>query len=406
MTLEGDSVTISGQAERGATVRVVGNSSSDIDTTFKIPLVGSGSSFSIVISPLTAGRHTLQVKAFISGKKETVIPVTIERPFKELQFDITGEYVGEGEVKASVTTNLWKDTEVDLNVFSVSKLNPDHDASGGIDYSRWYTLFASSVKNLPITQVDSDNFAFDNTLLIPESGIVEKSVLLFHPEALAYGIGELDTMKRKYMYQDVLATSIENQQTFGRDRKVVLDFRISRNRFNEKTSEQESNLNGTDISTIKLPKGCKLLTSELYGQQVLEIQCTKELIVSGTVIADEKKKAVAAREKEECSILTNTLCYFYVHKQGNVTWQQAKDGCTERGGDLPSKTDAAAVREGLATLYASYPSLSFVWTKETQGGYGWVEGFIKNFDGEYRSDWATANSDKRDYVAYVCVKKR
>jgi len=73
---------------------------------------------------------------------------------------------------------------------------------------------------------------------------------------------------------------------------------------------------------------------------------------------------------------------------------------------LPSKTNAAAVREGLNTLYSSYPALSFVWTKETQGGYGWVEGFRKKFEGEYLSSWATANSDKRDYVTYVCVKKR
>ncbi len=407
ITIDGDSVEIAGLTEEDAKVRVEGKT---------VPLSSSGS-FSTIISPITSGRHSFKVTAVAPNKEESSKSVTVERPFNELEFNIESEYLGQGEVRATIQTNLWKGTDVDVNIFSISTLNPGHEDDGGIDYSKWYDLYDAKTKNTALNKLDFSDIEYNNTVSISDEGIAETKALLFHPEALKHDFSEIETMQHVYLHDDLLSNSLEKRRVFERDASFVLDFRISRNKLNA-SNQQVDNLHGMNISDIKLPSGCKLLTYDLYGQQVKEIQCTKRITVARALITADKNKgeeeqqaAIAAKEAKECGILTDRDCYFYFYRSGNVSWQDAYSGCFERGGTLPTKVQATSIREALAEKYASNPQLTFVWTSETMNGdqgiaYGWVEGFRKNAWDEYRSDWATANSDKRDYVTYVCVKKR
>lgn len=407
ITIECDSATITGETEPRAKVKVDGKT---------VPVTASGT-FSTTLSPFTSGEHSIYVTATAPSKKKTSETIKVERPFTELQFDIEGEYAGQGEVRATIHTNLWKGTHIDVNVFSVSVLNPEHEDDGGIDYSRWYDLLPEKVKKLPINKITAENFAYENTLPVPKDGTVETSLLLFHPEALKHDFSEIETLRNKYLFDDVLRGSLRKRKTFERDGKVVLDFRISQNRYSEATGRAD-NLKGSDVFDIKLPKGCKLLTYELYGSTAQEIQCTKTITASWDTIAGDRskgnearKEAIAKQEAKDCPILTDKDCYFYFRRHGNVSWHDAYSYCYENGGDLPSKYQVASVRTELEKWYSSYPKLLYVWTKETQSGdhgisYGWVESIRKNAWDEYLSDWATANSDKRDYVTFVCMRKR
>ncbi|MDO8468163.1 MAG: C-type lectin domain-containing protein [Candidatus Peribacter sp.] len=340
------------------------------------------------------------------------------QPITELQFEIEGQYLGQGEIKTSVKTNLWPGTEVTLYAMSISRIYPDDmnpPDDYGFDASRAYSLYSIALKNQPITDYvpggsDIMLSSFDHPMTVLENGEAQDSFLLFQPEALQHSLKDVS----KQVNDGNLLTQLQNRQALELDQKVILSFEIREWRM------EEDNFGGIKIDTIQLPDNCTSLTGQKYGQTWHMIRCLKEISIPKATIAldrtngvEKQRQAIAEREAAECSILTNKYCYFYFNRQGNVTWQEANSKCSELGGELPPKADLTTVREQLATLYAANSNLIFVWASETKANpyngevaYGWVEGFIKNDEGDYRRDWATANSDKRDYVTFVCVKKR
>ncbi len=104
-----------------------------------------------------------------------------------------------------------------------------------------------------------------------------------------------------------------------------------------------------------------------------------------------------------CLLSHNNKCFF--DPKGaitNLTWARAKMHCRESNGYLAKKEQVLPVIEELKQYYkAQNSSISHLWTNDSKedSPYAWVE----HFDGG-GSNWATQNSDSRNYVSFVCTR--
>ncbi|MDO8469167.1 MAG: hypothetical protein Q7S29_05410 [Candidatus Peribacter sp.] len=285
-------------------------------------------------------------------RQSTPIPTEVpakNSSIKELQFNIDGEYLGQGEIKTSVQTNLWPGTEVDLSVYSVSKINPDDTEppeDDGTDYSRSYSLYSIAMKNQPIAEyVPGGNGLvlgnFSRSLIIQNNGEARDYFLLFQSEALQHSLEDIsnlnDQVNEGTLNAGNLVNQLKNRQAFEHDQKVILKYEI--NKWRSNGEKQEDNFAGIDIGTIQLPENCKLLTGQKYGQTWHTIQCTKEMPIP-TISGENGDEEQAAEEANQIKKDTEQAASI---QAGLEEWQEEIDA-TRAANEKEAEANEEAAR--------------------------------------------------------------
>lgn len=318
-------------------------------------------------------------------------------PDNKLEFSMTNIYEGNGIIKSTIDTNITSNI-LDVDIYSITELY-SKDERQWVDYwdeyRKWYVLQDAKDKNFIPTITMSTSCGWPNSknvneVVISKDWIWKKELALYTKVVEKYNYWQINELYKSSDCKDnLISTFLNNKKTLEKDKRVQISYTIA-----------PILLSWIDVSSVKLPSICKINKFKtIQNTDTYNIICTEYLNI------DMSKDSVT-KEKDCINEIWN-LCIVYVDKVRNTTQYKATSKCSEYKARLPEKWEVKWYEKEILNLFqkngtSHIRTSTFDTEKMYNNKYIYARGdSLVNPDASNR---ATADSDKRNYMSYICIK--